>query len=159
LLIQSTDGGGIRGYATLLVMKALMDRISEIENQYFSASPEAYDSSFSPTESDRKSVDGYLPCHYFDYIAGTSTGGLIAIMLSRLRMPVDECLDEYQTMADKAFGKPRFFSMRGPIYWPKRPKYDSRVLDQAILDLVERRQALVRRWCKDFHSPPDMCRT
>lgn len=44
-------------------------------------------------------------------IAGTSTGGLIAIMLSRLRISVDERLDEYQTMAKKVFGKPRFFSM------------------------------------------------
>jgi patatin-like phospholipase/acyl hydrolase len=27
-----------------------------------------------------------LPCQYFDLMGGTSTGGLIAIMLGRLRM-------------------------------------------------------------------------
>jgi patatin-like phospholipase/acyl hydrolase len=27
-----------------------------------------------------------LPCEYFDLIGGTNTGGLIAIMLGRLRM-------------------------------------------------------------------------
>ena len=29
-------------------------------------------------------LERYLPCHYFDYMAGTSPGGLISIMLGRL---------------------------------------------------------------------------
>lgn len=32
-------------------------------------------------------------CDYFDMIGGTSTGGPIAIMLGRLRMTVDDCID------------------------------------------------------------------
>ena len=42
----------------------------------------------------------YLPCHYFDYIAGTSFGGLIAIMVGMLGMGVDECIDEFKTLRD-----------------------------------------------------------
>jgi hypothetical protein len=37
----------------------------------------------------------YLPCHYFDYIAGTSVGGLIAIMLGMFGMSVDDCINEF----------------------------------------------------------------
>jgi hypothetical protein len=37
----------------------------------------------------------YLPCHYFDYIAGTSVGGLIAIMLGMFGMDVDDCINEF----------------------------------------------------------------
>ena len=32
------------------------------------------------------------PCDYFDMIGGTSTSGLIAIMLGRLHIVVDECI-------------------------------------------------------------------
>lgn len=37
----------------------------------------------------------YLPCHYFDYIAGTSVGGLIAIMLGMLGNSVEDCINEF----------------------------------------------------------------
>ncbi|XTI83408.1 hypothetical protein V2W45_1229426, partial [Cenococcum geophilum] len=33
------------------------------------------------------------PCDYFDIFRGTSTSGLIAVMLGRLRMTVNECID------------------------------------------------------------------
>jgi patatin-like phospholipase/acyl hydrolase len=44
-------------------------------------------------------------CDYFDMICGTSTGGLIAIMLGRLHMTVDECIDEYKKLSARIFTK------------------------------------------------------
>lgn len=43
------------------------------------------------------------PCEIFDMIGGTSTGGLIAIMLGRLQMTVDEALQEYRHLAKTVF--------------------------------------------------------
>ncbi|KAI9686366.1 MAG: hypothetical protein M1822_003711 [Bathelium mastoideum] len=46
------------------------------------------------------------PCEVFDLIVGTSTGGLIAIMLGRLEMDVQSCIDAYRRLSRKIF-KPR----------------------------------------------------
>jgi len=62
--VLSLDGGGVRGLSSLLILREIME---EIQRQ-------------SDTE------DTPLPCQYFDLIGGTSTGGLIAIMLGRLRL-------------------------------------------------------------------------
>ena len=43
------------------------------------------------------------PCDYFDLIAGTGTGGLIAIMLGRLRMNTKDCMRVYVQMTRKVF--------------------------------------------------------
>ncbi|KAJ6536936.1 hypothetical protein B0H19DRAFT_1317303 [Mycena capillaripes] len=40
----------------------------------------------------------------FDMIAGTSTGGLIAITLGRLQMIIGECAEEYETLSKEVFG-------------------------------------------------------
>ncbi|KAL9011734.1 MAG: hypothetical protein Q9173_003442 [Seirophora scorigena] len=110
--ILSLDGGGVRGYSSLLLLKRLMDEIASLEKQM---DPHAGTSAFSPLidltslYSDpmmKKLENTYRPCHYFDYIGGSSTGGLIAIMLGRLRMTVDECLDAYQCLSAKVFEKP-----------------------------------------------------
>jgi patatin-like phospholipase/acyl hydrolase len=62
--ILSLDGGGVRGLSSLVILDEIMKEI--------------------------KRRDGLqevpLPCKYFDLIGGTSTGGLVAIMLGRLRM-------------------------------------------------------------------------
>ena len=73
------DGGGVRGLSSLLILRSLMETVD----------PE------SPPK----------PCDYFDMIGGTSTGGLIAVMLGRLRMTVDECTAAYTSLSDRVFEK------------------------------------------------------
>jgi hypothetical protein len=72
-----SDGGGIRGYASLLMLRALMIHIGDIELSY----NEAHTSSYQPcerpkspnlktrvTDLDEGSLLEYLPCHYFGTI-------------------------------------------------------------------------------------------
>jgi len=69
--ILALDGGGVRGLSSLLIIERLMREIQRIMVHNGQATTNA-------------AVP--LPCDYFDLICGTSTGGLIAIMLGRLRM-------------------------------------------------------------------------
>lgn len=43
------------------------------------------------------------PCDHFDLIAGTGTGGLIALMLGRLRLDLETCKEVYVRMTRKVF--------------------------------------------------------
>lgn len=69
--ILALDGGGVRGLSSLLIVRRLMHEVQRIM-----------------ITEENTTDDGKLPrpCEYFDLICGTSTGGLIAIMLGRLRM-------------------------------------------------------------------------
>ena len=68
LRILSLDGGGVREISSLYILKELMDQTKLHDN---------------PNEL----LETLLPCDFFDLIiCGTSTGGLIAIMLGRLEM-------------------------------------------------------------------------
>ncbi|KAF1930023.1 FabD/lysophospholipase-like protein [Didymella exigua CBS 183.55] len=147
--LLSLDGGGIRGYWTLLVLERLMKSIflEELkqaavgQTAFHSFMPEAFPDNVSQLDDDEtgKKNPGriFLPCHYFDFICGTSTGGLIAIMLGRFRMTVEDCLDEYKTMSDRIFGKPRWISQRNMgMPWPK---YSSRSMEKAFQDVSLRR--------------------
>ncbi|QRV97071.1 patatin-like phospholipase protein [Ceratobasidium sp. AG-Ba] len=79
--ILSLDGGGVRGYSTLIILKKFLLHLK-------AQSP------------DKKDI---LPADYFDLIIGTSTGGIIALMLGRLRMSVDEAIEAYQQLSKKIF--------------------------------------------------------
>ncbi|KAJ5662450.1 tetratricopeptide repeat domain protein [Penicillium maclennaniae] len=79
--LLTLDSGGVRGLSSLIILQQLMATVD----------PE------SPPK----------PCDYFDMIGGTSTGGLIAIMLGRLQMTVNECIDAYTSLSNKVFEKKR----------------------------------------------------
>jgi patatin-like phospholipase/acyl hydrolase len=68
--ILSLDGGGVRGISSLYILKELMVQASL---------QLAADKPNEPRSIPR-------PCQVFDIICGTSTGGLIALMLGRLEM-------------------------------------------------------------------------
>lgn len=102
------DGGGIRGYSALLIIRALMKAIGNLEKNYTARSVISdgpAESSYHPLspgvsattdaasikeqlESTKPDTDTspWLPCHYFDYMAGTSTGGSESPFLARINM-------------------------------------------------------------------------
>ena len=86
LRILSLDGGGVRGYSMLIILQRLMYRVHV---QTYGEPPK------------REEIP--KPCDYFDLIAGTGTGGLIAIMLGRLRLDLETCMDVYVRMTRRVF--------------------------------------------------------
>ena len=64
----------------------------------------------------------------------TNSISLISIMLSRLRMTVEECISEYQSLGEQVFGHPRPLNIGG-FPWHK---FDYRVLESVIQDVTAR---------------------
>jgi len=60
-------------------------------------------------------------------------GRLIAIMLGRLQMTVDECIDAYLELSDQAFGK-----WRVPLTWTGKVcgRFDSGALESVIKQII-----------------------
>ncbi|KAI1125085.1 acyl transferase/acyl hydrolase/lysophospholipase [Nemania abortiva] len=112
LRVLSLDGGGIRGKSSLLILENIMESIRKTKNL--------------------ESVP--RPCEYFDLIGGTSTGGIIAIMLGRLGMTVDECIRAYDTVAQAAFTPKRTSILPGS---PKGA-FSAQALEQVIKQTVRR---------------------
>ncbi|KAK0508575.1 hypothetical protein JMJ35_008851 [Cladonia borealis] len=115
LCLLSLDGGGVRGLSTLYILKGLMTRLNH--------------------ERGHKGLQAMKPCEIFDLIGGTSTGGLIAIMLGRLEMGVDECISTYKKLMESVFGEKSSWL---PIGWTGgiKAQFDSTRLKNAIEDVI-----------------------
>lgn len=76
----------MRGYAIFIIIQELMHRVYvETEGK-------------APRRNEIPK-----PADYFDLIVGTGTGGLIAIMLGRLRLDLETCKEVYVRMTRKVF--------------------------------------------------------
>ncbi len=79
------DGGGIRGVLTLSILKRIEEQV------------------------------GRRLCEYFDYIAGTSTGAIIAAGLAK-GMSVDELITFYRKTGTEMFQRSRFLDRLNSLY-------------------------------------------
>ncbi|KIM43600.1 hypothetical protein M413DRAFT_443515, partial [Hebeloma cylindrosporum] len=118
LKLLALDGGGIRGLSELLIIREIMHRLMIEENK------ERKSNGQPPLTSLPK------PCDYFDLIGGTSTGGIIALMLGRLRMDVDSAIDAYNTLAQQVFSDPK--------RWPGDGRFRATKLKDVIKSVVQR---------------------
>ena len=77
------------------------------------------------------------PHQVFKLVAGTSTGGLISIMLGKLGMSVDECIQEYRELSSEIFGKKKFRGQltRGLV----TSKYSGKKLLKCVRGLIHRK--------------------
>ncbi|KAK4888939.1 hypothetical protein LTR27_012219 [Elasticomyces elasticus] len=123
LCLLSLDGGGVRGLSTLYVLKHIMDRLNAARKQ--------------------KGLGSVKPCEIFDVIGGTSTGGLIAIMLGRLGMDVTECIQAYKDMMKGIFeqSRPAKLWAKVPMYptGKIKPSFSSARLRDAVTKLCAQR--------------------
>ncbi|OBT69989.1 hypothetical protein VE03_00561 [Pseudogymnoascus sp. 23342-1-I1] len=107
LTLYAVDGGGIRGISALVILEEVMHRVQRAEG--LSSVP--------------------LPADYFDLICGTSTGGLIAILLGRLRLSVPEAIDKYRILAAQVFSEKKT--------WGKDGTFKASNLEKAIKEVVQ----------------------
>ena len=102
--ILSIDDGGIRGYSTLTILQALMEEIEEIERADNPKPTSSICASTTAPLNDehcaipKPASTPRLPHHYFDYIGGSGSGNVIAMMLAENKMSVAEVTDAYRDM-------------------------------------------------------------
>jgi predicted acylesterase/phospholipase RssA len=78
--ILALDGGGLRGILTLGILQRVEDELSERHGN----------------------APDFRLCHYFDLIAGTSTGAIIAAALA-VGMSVNEITERYRALGSRVF--------------------------------------------------------
>ncbi|KAB8216454.1 acyl transferase/acyl hydrolase/lysophospholipase [Aspergillus novoparasiticus] len=113
--LLSIDGGGVRGLSALVLLEQLMGLINH--------------------KRENMNLPPQEPWEIFDMIGGTSTGGLIAVMLGRLRMSIEDCIAAYENLADRAFTEQNFLNLvKGKI--TLGPRFKTQPLEDAIKTII-----------------------
>jgi patatin-like phospholipase/acyl hydrolase len=124
--LLALDGGGVRGIMGLVILKELMHRVQK-----------------------RKGLAEIpRPADYFELAGGTSTGGIMGIMLFRLRMSVDDTISEYDRIAKSIFS-PKLWGWDISRLWGSKvlnnskalvqdSRFDATSMSKAIDEVVEK---------------------
>ncbi|KAG6868575.1 hypothetical protein C0993_000840, partial [Termitomyces sp. T159_Od127] len=108
LRMLSLDDGGVRGLSELIILREIMFRLMRLEK--LSSLPK--------------------PCDYFDIIGGAGTGGVIALMLGRLHMPIDLAIEKYALFSQEVFSDVKRWNIRAE-------KFMASVFESGMRDIVQ----------------------
>jgi hypothetical protein len=104
--VLNIEGEGLAGLSALFILKELMAIVSQLESCSGASSSAA--SPLYCTGSLKRRGSGScrspstslflrnVPCHYFDFICGSSFEGLSAVMLGVMRLTVERAIDRYE---------------------------------------------------------------
>ena len=118
--VLSLDGGGVRGLSALMILQTLMNHLGDQE---------------------KAAIGTLRPCDYFDIICGTSTGGLIAILLGRLRLTTKQAIDEYLRLSKRIFEEEKGHSVLGTVLRVSKKgeaRFSAQKLKDAIKEVVKK---------------------
>jgi len=107
LRVLCLDSGGLRGLVPLAVLQNLKTRT------------------------------GKEPHELFDLVCGTSTGGILAILLGLLKVPVDECVELYEKLGKEVFEVGWLSKVKDLV--TNRARYSSEALERCIKDTIRER--------------------
>ncbi|OAP58833.1 hypothetical protein AYL99_06130 [Fonsecaea erecta] len=116
----SLDGGGVRGLSSLLILRHLLVLVTQVlvEN--------------GKRPAGQNTV---RPQDIFDVAVGTSTGGLIVLMMVKLDMSLDDCIEQYKTLSRDIFSKQRPLLKR--VFGSDLSKYSGTRLETAVGELLK----------------------
>ena len=167
--------GYLNSYCSLVVASMLMHEIwmwentfadeaqQDLDQQAISRSGGSSKCPLSTTLSEMvPSEEELLPCHYFDVVCGSSGGGLLAMLIGRLRMPINEASRAFFRASQTMF-TPRSLSRVTSIFGSR---YRSRDLIEAVHNITTEHLD-ADTYCQGhdigfrdpsiFHSDGDLC--
>lgn len=115
----------MRGLSAIMILQHMMGQINDLHLQ-----TSAPDNTLQPYEM-------------FDLIGGTSTGGIIAVMLGRLRMTLEECEDAYLKLSKRIFTAKRSRwnkPMQALDFLEADGKFDAEILELAIREVIKAKE-------------------
>ncbi|KAA1136445.1 hypothetical protein PGTUg99_032047 [Puccinia graminis f. sp. tritici] len=130
--ILCLDGGGIRGLSMLYVVRELMTSI----------------------QTRLRLHKAPLPCEIFEMICGIGTGGIIALLLGRLRLDISVAIEAYLQIVRQVFRQSKgvIAAVR------KKTRFSATKLEAVIREVVKRISGQEELYLADQDTRP-LCRT
>ncbi|CAE6476809.1 unnamed protein product, partial [Rhizoctonia solani] len=128
---RTKHGGGVRGLSSLLLLQETMNRLHSLGGQ----------------------GEAVKPVDWFDVIAGTGTGGVIACMLGKMGMSINQAVESYTRLTEAVFSNKKKGGITGGA------AYKSTTLKESLRSIIQAATGDGDTQMSEGASKPDGCNT